>query len=93
MESMTGIRYAGEYDLLELKLFTSSGAVINLVNMYQSLNIFENMFSNTLSGELLMIDKNNLVIMMSIVGQEFLSFKIKTTGLESNPIDFTEHFM
>ena len=53
MESMTGTRYAGEYDLLELKLFTSSGAVINLVNMYQSLNIFENMFSNTLSGELL----------------------------------------
>ena len=93
MESMTGTRYAGEYDLLELKLFTSSGAVINLVNMYQSLNIFENMFSNTFSGELLMIDKNNLVMNAPIVGQEFLSFKIKTTGLESNPIDFTEHVM
>ena len=61
--------------------------------MYQSLNIFENMFSNTLSGELLMIDKNNLVMKTPIVGQEFLSFKIKTTGLESNPIDFTDIFM
>ena len=81
MESMTEQHYFGEYDLLELKLFIHRDIirVINLVNMYQSLNIFENMFSNTLSGELLMIDKNNLVMKNYHSNQEFLSFKIKTT--------------
>ena len=93
MEDIKGTRYAGEYDLLELDLFTSSGNVINLMAVYLSLNIYENMFSNSLSGSLLFIDTNNIVINAPIVGQEFLSFKIKTTGLESNPIDFTEHVM
>ena len=93
MEDIKGTRYAGEYDLLELDLFTSSGNVINLMAVYLSLNIYENMFSNSLSGSLLFIDTNNIVVNAPIVGQEFLSFKIKTTGLESNPIDFTEHVM
>ena len=46
--------------------------------MYQSLNIYENMFSNTLSGELLMIDKNNLVMVLSIVSpKNFYHLKLK----------------
>ena len=93
MEDIKGIRYAGEYDLVEINLFTSSGNVINLMAAYQSLNIYENMFSNSLSGTLLFIDTNNLVMNAPKVGQEFLSFKIKTTSLDSNEIDFTDNVM
>ena len=42
MEDIKGIRYAGEYDLVEINLFTSSGNVFNLMAAYQSLNIYEN---------------------------------------------------
>ena len=93
MEDIKGIRYAGEYDLVEINLFTSSGNVINLMAAYQSLNIYENMFSNSLSGTLLFIDTNNLVMNAPIVGQEFLSFKIKTASITeggTSIIDFTK---
>ena len=65
MEDIKGTRYAGEYDLLELDLFTSSGNVINLMAVYLSLNIYENMFSNSLSGSLLFIDTNNIKIVFA----------------------------
>ena len=47
---MNGIRNAGEYILTELKLFTSTGEVINLNSNYTLLDIYENMFSNGLTG-------------------------------------------
>ena len=38
---MQGIRNAGEYILTELKLFTSTGEVINLNSNYTLLDIYE----------------------------------------------------
>ena len=43
---MKTFKYAGEYDISDLKLFTASGNVIRLDGLYQSLDIYENMFSN-----------------------------------------------
>ena len=45
---MSELNYAGEYDLLELNLHSSSGNVVNLENSYREINLFENMFSNTI---------------------------------------------
>ena len=72
---MKGIQHAGEYDLTDLKLFTGSGEIINLSLIYQSMDIFENMFSNGLTGTLMLVDTNNLIMNAPITGQEFLSFK------------------
>jgi len=74
---MQGIQHAGEYDLSDLKLFTGSGEVLNLDINYLSLDIYENIFSNGLTGTLLVSDTNNLIMNAPITGQEFLSFKIK----------------
>ena len=90
---MKGIQHAGEYDLTDLKLYTGSGEVLNLSLMYQSLDIYENMFSNGLTGALIIVDTNNIVMNAPITGQEFLSFKIITPTLDNVPIDFTEHVM
>ena len=54
---MKTIKYAGEYDISDLKLFTASGEVIRLDGLYQSLDIYENMFSNSLTGSIIFIDK------------------------------------
>ena len=90
---MNGIRNAGEYILTELKLFTSTGEVINLNSNYTLLDIYENMFSNGLTGTVTIIDTNNLIMNAPIIGQEFLAFKIMTPGLDNIPIDFTKHVM
>jgi len=88
-----GIRYAGEYDLTDLRLYTGSGEVINLGSIYLALDIYENIFSNVLTGTLTIADTNNLIMNAPITGQEFLSFKITTPTLDNVPIDFTEHVM
>ena len=85
---MQGIQHAGEYDLSDLKLFTGSGEVLNLDINYLSLDIYENMFSNGLTGTLLVSDTNNLIMNAPITGQEFLSFKIKTPTIENLKIDY-----
>ena len=90
---MKGIRHAGEYTLTDLKLLASSGEVIDLNLNYISIDIYENMFSNGLTGSITIIDTNNLIMNTPIIGQEFLSFKIMTPGLDNIPIDFTEHVM
>ena len=90
---MKGISYAGEYDISQLKLFTAAGNVIDLSSTYQQLDIYENMFSNALTGTLLITDTNNIVMNAPITGQEFLSFKITTPGLDNVSLDFTENLM
>ena len=90
---MQGIQHAGEYELTDLKLFTGSGEVLNLDINYLSLDIYENIFSNGLTGTLMIADTNNLIMNAPITGQEFLSFKIKTPTIENIAIDFTKHVM
>ena len=90
---MKGIQHAGEYDLTDLRLYTGSGEVINLSLSYQMIDIYENMFSNGLTGTITIVDTNNLIMNAPITGQEFLSFKITTPTLDNVPIDFTEHVM
>ena len=90
---MKTFKYAGEYDISDLKLFTASGNVIRLDGLYQSLDIYENMFSNSITGSIIFIDNNNLVMNAPITGQEYLTFKITTPGLDELAIDYSQRSM
>ena len=86
---MAGIQYAGEYILKEASLVTSSGVTIDLAGTIIGMDIYENIFSTSLSGSFVMIDENNIVTNGPIVGQEYLYLKISTPSLEEFDIDFT----
>ena len=49
---MSGLQYAGEYELREMKLLASSGNIIDLKNLVQTIEIFEDINSPTLSGNI-----------------------------------------
>lgn len=85
----TGVQYAGEYALEECKLLSSTGVVARLEDAVIEFNIFENMFTSSLMLSLMIVDKENLIMNMPIVGQEFVSFKVTTKGVGS--FDFTEN--
>ena len=40
---MAGLQYAGEYQIKELLIHTSSGSVLNLTKATQSIDIYEDM--------------------------------------------------
>tara|TARA_B100000900_G_C20588188_1_gene720514 strand:+ start:628 stop:2013 length:1386 start_codon:yes stop_codon:yes gene_type:complete len=83
------VQYAGEYALEECKLLSSTGVVARLEDAVIEFNIFENMFTSSLMLSLMIVDKENLIMNMPIVGQEFVSFKVTTKGVGS--FDFTEN--
>jgi hypothetical protein len=87
---MAKLNYAGEYSVSELKLMSSSGNVVDLSRTYISLSLFENIFSSSMSGIIVLTDANNLLMNMPITGQDYLSLKIETPSLEQHAIDYTE---
>ena len=91
---MAGINYAGEYEIEEIRLFSSSGNIIPLNGLIMQLSLFENIFSPTMSGQITLLDTNSIVLNLPIIGQEYLSFKIKTASFGSEGtdiIDYTEN--
>ena len=91
---MSEIQYAGEYEIEEIRLFSSSGNIIPLNGLMMSLSIFENIFSPTMSGQIVLLDTNSIVLNLPIIGQEYLSFRIKTASLGNEStgiIDYTEN--
>ena len=89
----SGINFAGEYNIQELKLFTSAGNVIDLSGSYMTMNIYEDIFSPCLTGDITVVDTNSIIMNAPITGQDYLSFKITTPSLEKKAIDFTETVM
>ena len=88
------IQYAGEYTLESVRLFASSGNIIPLNGLTVSISLFENIFSPTMSGTITLLDANSIVSNLPIIGQEFLSFKIKTASITeegTSVIDFTKN--
>ena len=83
------IKFAGEYEVKELVIHTSSGSTINVVNSIVSIDIYESMFSTSLSGSITIVDVDDLATNGPIIGQEYLSLKLTTPGLDQEEIDFT----
>ena len=87
------IQYSGEYKLEKLELITLNGN-IDLVNNYVQIDLFESIFTHTISGSLMIIDTNNLLLNSPIIGQEYLKLKIKSTGVaNADSIDYSENVL
>ena len=86
---MSGIQYAGEYVLKEATLITSAGVTFDLKGLILSFNIYENIFSTSLSGSFSFVDTDNIITNGPIVGQEYLYLKVGTPGLDELDFDFT----
>ena len=86
----SGIQYAGEYILKEASLVTSSGVVFDLMGTILGIEIYENIFSTSISGNFVLVDENNIVTNGPIIGQEYLYLKIGTPSLDGYDIDFSK---
>ena len=87
---MSKLNFAGEYAISELKLMSSSGNVVDLSMAYTALSLFEDIFSSSMSGLVVVADTNNILMNLPVTGQDYLSMKIVTPSLEKSPIDYTQ---
>ena len=90
MSATTSNNYAGKYEVKELLVKTITGNVLDLQNQVQYIDIYESIFSNSLSGSITILDVDNIAANGPIIGQEFMSLKLTTPNLDNQQIDFTD---
>lgn len=74
---------AGAVDIQVLTLVSGNGSHIDIRDYLSELNIYEDIFSPSLYGTLLLVDSRNLIKEMPIVGDEYIIVKIKTPSSNS----------
>ena len=92
--SRQGVQYAGEVEFLEVMITSPDGQSVRLdansdVTITE-INVFEDMFRHSLTGNLLITDTKEFINKFPIVGQERLTMKIKTPSPEIKKEDILE---
>ena len=92
--SREGVQYAGEVEFLEVMITSPDGQSVRLdansdVTITE-INVFEDMFRHSLTGNLLITDTKEFINKFPIVGQERLTMKIKTPSPEIKKEDIFE---
>ena len=89
------LQQAGDFTVDELSLITTSGLRVNLIPNVVKLTIFEDINQSCISGTITLQDSMNLSSHGPIIGQEFLSMKVRTSSVQDDAgiIDFTENLL
>lgn len=76
-----GLRYPTEYHLQSLNLITplKGNGVINLMPFMIEIDLFEDLYSSTISGEIVIQDALGLISGYTFNGTEFLEIQLKKT--------------
>lgn len=77
------LSFAGDVQIQELMLYSvPSGNSQNITNQVIGIQIFEDMFSPYISGNIVVRESLDILNNLPITGQEWLSFRIKTPTLQ-----------
>ena len=90
------LQYAGEYLLEECSIISTSGKVYNIFDLIEEINIFENIFSAQVTGNIIISDTTNIIMNAPIIGEERLLLKLMTPQENPKPesiIDYTNNPM
>lgn len=87
MDSSTEtLMHAGDYKLEQL-LITSptTGETADITEFMLEINLYEDLFSFCLSGNVIIADSANLISNLPILGNEYVTIKTRTPTLEDTP--------
>jgi hypothetical protein len=84
-----GIRAATDYQLDELTITGSSGRSVDLREVMRELILYEDLFSNVMTGTLFISDTQDIINLLPIVGGEYLSIGVSKP---SSPIKVLKTF-
>ena len=93
MSEQNSLQIAGEFQIETCKILTTSGMEFTINNVVQSITIFENIFSESISGVITIADTTDLVNNGPIIGEEKLLLKLVTpqaNKTQETTIDFTK---
>lgn len=80
-ETSESISYPGQVDILNAEIVNSSGKIIDITALMGELSLYEDLFSNTMSGSLVIEDALDLIANLPMIGQETFNVEIRTPTL------------
>jgi hypothetical protein len=83
ISTQSSLQSPGEINIEQLFLVSSTGS-LSVFDYLVELNIYESIFNNVLSGDVLLSDSRNLIKEMNIIGEEYLIVKVTTPGLDNS---------
>ena len=78
MVAKSDLQFAGEYIVDECSIITTSGKTFDIKQIVEEINIYENIYTASVTGSILVKDTTNIVNNFPIVGEERLVLKIIT---------------
>ena len=86
----TNVRYATEYQLDSINLITAmSGGVVSMVPFLVELNLFEDIYSSTITGQLVVSDALGIISNFRLNGTEFIQISLRKYNEDNKPIKRT----
>jgi len=82
MDDFSGVQKAGDVKIQSLLLITGNNTVIDLTEFLVELNIFEDIYSNYMHGNIVITDSRNLIGKFNISGEESLIVKFSTPSFD-----------
>jgi hypothetical protein len=79
-----GLQAAGDVNVEELILISSSGQEFDIRQYLIEINIFEDMFRGALYGNMLVVDAGNLAATVPMINDEYLRVKFTTPTINSS---------
>lgn len=73
-----GIRYAGEVELLFIEVYSHKKEKIDILPQMVEMSIFEDIFSNTIRGSIIISDSYDLIFNFPFIGEELIKIKMRT---------------
>lgn len=76
------IRFAGDVNIDKIEIVSSNGFIQNVTNQIIAIEIFEDLYSPFISGNVVVKDSLDLANLFPFVGEEFINLKIHTPTLD-----------
>jgi len=88
------IQYAGEFTLDDCRIISTTGNVFDVRDLVEQIEIFEDIYKATISGNIILKDTTNIVANFPIIGEERLILGLSTPQTNPTPettVDYTQH--
>lgn len=85
MASTTPLQAAGKVDIHELSIISGEGEQYNLFSYMLELNLFEDIYSSGLYGNIVISDSVGLIRKLKLIGEEYITIKFDTPSF-NDPI-------
>jgi len=77
---LDNIDKVGQYQYRKVLLTSSRGETVDIATMVEGFNIYEDIYSNTMSGSMVILDASGLMATLPIIGQEVLTVEYELIG-------------